>query len=99
VGAFIEASIAPDTHMRPLWQTLRYLQDAGFEVLSVEAMREHYAHTAEPWMNTLESRFGEFVALQGEALARVGVVPGRRPARLRGGPMGVDKVLAVKPGR
>ena len=34
-GAFIESYIAPDMHMRPLWQTLRYLQDGGFEILSV----------------------------------------------------------------
>jgi cyclopropane-fatty-acyl-phospholipid synthase len=53
--AFIEAYIAPDMYMRPLWQTLRYLQGVGFEILSVEAMREHYARTAGHWINTLEN--------------------------------------------
>ncbi len=99
-GPFIEAYIAPDMHMRPLWQTLRYLQDAGFEIRSVAAVREHYARTAEHWMNTLESRFGEFVALQGEEVARFwrlylagGILA------FEEGRMGVDQVLAVKPGR
>jgi cyclopropane-fatty-acyl-phospholipid synthase len=99
-GAFIQAYIAPDMHMRPLWQTLRYLQDADFEIRSVAAMREHYARTAEHWMNTLESRFGEFVALQGEEIARVWrlYLAGGGLA-FEEGRMGVDQVLAVKPGR
>ena len=98
-GAFIEAYIAPDMHVRPLWQTLRYLQDAGFEIRSVAAMREHYARTAEHWMNTLESRFDEFVALQGEEVARVWrlYLAGRRLA-FEEGRMGVDQILAVKAG-
>jgi cyclopropane-fatty-acyl-phospholipid synthase len=98
-GAFIEAYVAPDVHMRPLWQTLRYLQDAGFEIRSVAAMREHYARTAEHWMNTLESRFNEFVALQGEEVARVWrlYLAGGRLA-FEEGRMGVDQILAVKAG-
>jgi cyclopropane-fatty-acyl-phospholipid synthase len=99
-GAFIEAHIAPDMQMRPLWQTLRYLHDGDFEILSVEAIREHYARTAEHWMNTLECRFGEFVALQGEEVARVWrlYLAGGGLA-FEEGRMGVDQVLGVKPGR
>lgn len=84
--------------MRPLWQTLRYLQDADFEILSVEAMREHYARTAERWIDTLESRFDEFVALQGEQVARVWrlYLAGGMLA-FEEGRMGVDQVLAAKP--
>jgi len=98
-GAFIEAYIAPDMHMRPLWQTLRYLQDAGFEIRSVAAMREHYARTAEHWMNTLESHFDEFVALQGEEVTRVWrlYLAGGRLA-FEDGRIGVDQILAVKAG-
>lgn len=98
-GAFIEAYIAPDMHMRPLWQTLRYLQDAGFEIRSVAAMREHYARTAEHWMNTLENRFDEFVALQGDEVTRVWrlYLAGGRLA-FEEGRMGVDQILAIKAG-
>lgn len=97
-GAFIEAYIAPDMHMRPLWETLRYLQGADFEIRSVAAMREHYARTAELWMDTLESRFAEFVALVGEEVARVWrlYLAGGRLA-FEEGRMGVDQVLAIKP--
>jgi cyclopropane-fatty-acyl-phospholipid synthase len=96
-GAFIEAYIAPDMHMRPLWQTLRHLQDADFEIRSVEAMREHYARTAEHWIATLEDRFDEFVALQGEEVARVWrlYLAGGRLA-FEEGRMGVDQILAAK---
>jgi cyclopropane-fatty-acyl-phospholipid synthase len=96
-GAFIEAYIAPDMHMRPLWQTLRYLQDAGFEIAAVEAMREHYARTAEHWIHTLETRFDEFVALLGEEVARVWrlYLAGGALAFAEGR-MGVDQVLATK---
>ena len=98
-GAFIKAYIGRDMHMRPIWQTLRYLQDAGFEIRSVAAMREHYARTAEHWMNTLENHFDEFVALQGEEVARVWrlyLASGR--LAFEEGRMGVDQILAVKPG-
>jgi len=99
-GAFIEAYIAPDMHMRPLWQTLRYLQDTGFEIRSVGAMREHYARTAEHWMETLDGRFDDFVALVGEEVARVWrlYLAGGRLA-FEEGRMGVDQVLAIKPAR
>jgi cyclopropane-fatty-acyl-phospholipid synthase len=97
-GAFVEAYIAPDMHMRPLWQTLRYLQDAGFEIRSVAAMREHYARTAAHWVDTLEKRFDDFVALQGEEVARVWrlYLAGGRLA-FEEGRMGGDQVLAIKP--
>ncbi|MDT5139852.1 MAG: cyclopropane-fatty-acyl-phospholipid synthase [Mycobacterium sp.] len=97
-GAFIEAYIAPDMHMRPLWQTLRHLQNADFEIRSVEEMRQHYARTAQHWIDTLEQRFAEFVALLGEEVARVWrlyLVGGM--LAFEEGRMGVDQILATKP--
>ena len=70
-GPFIESYIAPDMHMRPLWQTIRHLQDGGFEVRDVEAMREQYVRTVEHWLETFEENYDRFVALQGEEVARV----------------------------
>jgi cyclopropane-fatty-acyl-phospholipid synthase len=98
-GPFIESYIAPDMHMRPLWQTLRYVQDAGFEVLGVEAMRLHYVRTVEHWLETFERRYDEFVARHGEEVARVWrlyLVGGA--LAFEQGRMGVDQILAVKPG-
>ncbi|MET0994441.1 MAG: cyclopropane-fatty-acyl-phospholipid synthase family protein [Mycobacterium sp.] len=96
-GAFIERYIAPDLHLRPLWQTLRYLQEAGLEIRGVEAMREHYVRTVDAWLETYQTHHEQFVSLVGEEVARVWqlyLVGGRlafEEAR-----MGVDQVLAVK---
>ena len=96
-GPFIEAYIAPDMHMRPLWQTVKFVQDGGFEVRHVEAMREHYVRTAEHWLATLERDFDRFAALQGEEVARVWrlyLVGGA--LAFEQGRMGVDQILAAK---
>jgi cyclopropane fatty-acyl-phospholipid synthase-like methyltransferase/DUF1365 family protein len=97
-GAFIESYIAPDMHMRPLARTLEHLENAGFEVRDVEAMREHYVRTVRAWIDTFESHYDEFVALVGEEVARVWrlyLVGGA--ASFEEGRMGVDQVLAVRP--
>jgi cyclopropane-fatty-acyl-phospholipid synthase len=96
-GAFIESYIAPDMHMRPMAQTLGHLEEAGFEIRDVEAMREHYVATVGHWIDTLESRWDEFVALLGEETARVWrlyLVGGA--LSFEEGRMGVDQFLAVK---
>ena len=81
----------------PCGETLKYVQDGGFEVRHVEAMREHYVRTAEHWLATLEDNFDRFVALQGEEVARVWrlyLVGGA--LAFEQGRMGVDQILAVK---
>lgn len=97
-GAFIERYIAPDMHMRPLWQTMRYLQNGGFEILGVEAMREHYVRTVDGWLATFEERYDQFVELVGEEVARVWrlyLVGGG--LAFEQGRMGVDQILAAHP--
>jgi cyclopropane-fatty-acyl-phospholipid synthase len=97
-GPFIESYIAPDMHMRPLWQTVRHLENAGFEVRDVEAMREQYVKTVEHWLEAFERHYEEFVALQGEEVARVWrlyLVGGG--LAFEQGRMGVDQILARKP--
>ena len=82
-GPFIESFIAPDMHMRPVGETVDYLESGGLEVRDVHALREHYVRTA---------RVGEEVVrvwrlyLVGGALA------------FRDGRMGVDQILCVRPG-
>jgi cyclopropane-fatty-acyl-phospholipid synthase len=97
-GPFIESYIAPDMHMRPLWQTVRHLQAGGFEIRDVEAMREQYVRTVEHWLETFEKRYAQFVTLQGEEVARVWrlyLVGGG--LAFEQGRMGVDQLLARKP--
>ncbi|MCW2516341.1 MAG: cyclopropane-fatty-acyl-phospholipid synthase [Mycobacterium sp.] len=97
-GPFIESYIAPDMHMRPLWQTIRHLENAGFEIRDVEAMREHYVKTVDHWLETFDTFYDEFVALQGEEVARVWrlyLVGGG--LAFEQGRMGVDQILARKP--
>ena len=97
-GAFIESYIAPDMHMRPLPQTMAFVEGPGFEIRDVEAMREHYVRTVRDWIDTFEANREEAVRLVGEEVYRVWQL------YLVGGAMafdenrmGVDQILAVRP--
>ncbi|WP_329294681.1 cyclopropane-fatty-acyl-phospholipid synthase family protein [Streptomyces sp. NBC_01455] len=97
-GAFIEAYIAPDMHMRPLGDTVGMLETAGLEVRSVESLREHYVRTVAAWHRTLEERWDDFVRLVGTETARVWrlyLVGGALAFQERR--MGVDQILSVRP--
>ncbi|WP_369213197.1 class I SAM-dependent methyltransferase [Streptomyces flavofungini] len=97
-GAFIESYIAPDMHMRPLGQTISLLEDAGLEIGSVHALREHYVRTIRAWHRTLEESWDVFVPLVGRETARVWrlyLVGGALAFEARR--MGVDQILAVRP--
>jgi cyclopropane-fatty-acyl-phospholipid synthase len=97
-GAFIEAYIAPDMHMRPVGETVAFLERAGLEVRDVHALREHYVRTVLAWYETFERRWSEVVALVGEEVARVWrlyLVGGA--LAFEEGRMGVDQILAVRP--
>ncbi|GGS30324.1 cyclopropane-fatty-acyl-phospholipid synthase [Streptomyces humidus] len=98
-GAFIEAYIAPDMHMRPLGETVALLEEAGLEVRHTESLREHYVRTVEGWHRTLEERWERFAELAGEETARVWrlYLAGAALA-FEEGRMGVDQILAVRPG-
>jgi cyclopropane-fatty-acyl-phospholipid synthase len=96
-GPFIEAYVAPDMHMRPVGDTIAVLEQAGFEVRDLQAMREHYVPTVRSWLSALEQRWSEAIALVGEPTARVWRL------YLAGGAlafaerrMGVDQILAVR---
>ncbi|NYG59079.1 cyclopropane-fatty-acyl-phospholipid synthase [Nocardioides daedukensis] len=98
-GPFIESFIAPDMHMRPVGETVAFFEDAGLEVRDVHAMREHYVRTVAAWIDVFESNFDRVVELVGEEVARVWrlyLVGGQMA--FRDGRMGVDQILAVRPG-
>jgi cyclopropane-fatty-acyl-phospholipid synthase len=97
-GAFIERYVAPDMHMRPVWDTVAMLAEPGLELRDVESIREHYAWTVRAWADTLERRWDDVVGLVGVASARIWRL------YLAGGAltfaenrMGVDQLLFVRP--
>ncbi|CBG68264.1 MULTISPECIES: SAM-dependent methyltransferase [Streptomyces] len=98
-GAFIEAYIAPDMHMRPLGETVALLEEAGLEVRHSESLREHYVRSIEAWHRTLEEHWQRFLAQVGEETARVWrlYLVGAALA-FEEGRMGVDQILSVRPG-
>jgi cyclopropane-fatty-acyl-phospholipid synthase len=96
-GPFIECFIAPDMYMRPVGQTVDFIERSGLEVRDVHAMREHYVWTVQAWLDTFEANFDKAVAMVGEEVARVWrlyLVGGL--LTFREGRMGVDQILSVK---
>jgi cyclopropane-fatty-acyl-phospholipid synthase len=99
-GAFIESYIAPDMHMRPVGETVRLIENAGFEVIDVQAMREHYARTIRAWLDNFEANLPEITKLLTAEQVRVWrlYLAGGALA-FDEGRMGVDQILAVRPDR
>ena len=98
-GPFIESFIAPDMHMRPVGETVAYLEAGGLEVRDVHALREHYVRTVAAWLERFEAHVPRLAALVGEEVVRVWrlyLVGGM--LTFRDGRMGVDQLLAVRPG-
>ncbi|MCM0620265.1 class I SAM-dependent methyltransferase [Nocardioides bruguierae] len=98
-GPFIESFIAPDMHMRPVGQTVGFLEQAGLEVRDVHAMREHYVLTVAGWLERFHENRARLVDLVGEEVVRVWylyLVGGSMA--FRDGRMGVDQITMVRPG-
>ena len=98
-GPFIESFIAPDMHMRPVGNTVAYLEAGGLEVRDVHALREHYVRTVDGWLERFEANLPALIDLVGEEATRVWrlyLVGGR--LAFRDGRMGVDQILCVRPG-
>ena len=98
-GPFIESFIAPDMTMRPVGETVGLIEAGGLEVRDVHALREHYVHTVAGWMANFEAHLPRLRELVGEEVVRVWrlyLVGGA--LAFRDGRMGVDQILAVRPG-
>ncbi|ABK03738.1 cyclopropane-fatty-acyl-phospholipid synthase [Arthrobacter sp. FB24] len=97
-GPFIESFIAPDMHMRPVGETLGFLEDAGLEVQAVEAMRTDYVRTLEAWYANFEANQEAAVDMMGEEIVRVWrlyLVGALRS--FAEGRMGVEQILCSRP--
>jgi cyclopropane-fatty-acyl-phospholipid synthase len=96
-GAFIEAYVAADMHMRPVGETVGLLERAGLEVLGVQSLRPHYVRTIRAWLDNLEQHFAEVTGLLGAERARMWrlYLAGGALA-FEEGRMGVDQILAAR---
>ncbi|MFK8908686.1 class I SAM-dependent methyltransferase [Streptomyces sp. YS-3] len=97
VDEFIDAYVFPDGELAPLGRTLATLEDAGFEVRDVEALREHYALTLRRWVGSLEAGWARAVRLTGPGRARVWrLYMAACALSFERNRIGVNQVLAVK---
>jgi Mycolic acid cyclopropane synthetase len=96
-GPFIESYIAPDMHMRPVGETVRLIENAGFEVTGVQGLREHYVRTIRAWLDNFEASLPEIAKLLTSEQIRVWrlYLAGSALA-FDEGRMGVDQILAVR---
>ncbi|HET6152770.1 MAG TPA: cyclopropane-fatty-acyl-phospholipid synthase family protein [Marmoricola sp.] len=98
-GPFIESFIAPDMTMRPVGETVDLIEAGGLEVRDVHAMREHYVRTVNAWIERFDAAYEHLRTLVPEEYIRVWrlyLVGGGMS--FRDGRMGVDQILAVRPG-
>ena len=98
-GPFIESFIAPDMTMRPVGETVGLIEAGGLEVRDVHGMREHYVLTVRDWLARFEGSLEHLRTLVPEEYIRVWrlyLVGGAMA--FRDGRMGVDQILAVRPG-
>jgi cyclopropane-fatty-acyl-phospholipid synthase len=96
-GPFIESYIAADMTMRPVGETVRLIENAGFEVTGVQAMREHYVRTIRAWLDNFEQHLPAITQILSAEQVRVWrlYLAGGALA-FEEGRMGVDQILAVK---
>ncbi|GAA3929116.1 cyclopropane-fatty-acyl-phospholipid synthase family protein [Streptomyces gulbargensis] len=97
VDPFIDAYVFPDGELAPMGRTLSILEDAGFEVRDVEAIREHYALTLRRWVANLEKEWDRAVRLTSPGRARVWrLYMAASALAFERNRIGVNQFLAVK---
>src|SRR3990172_6904112 len=69
-GSFMQNYVFPDGEVLPVSEANLVVEWAGFEVRDVENLREHYALTLRHWVNRLEARRAEAIALTDEVTYR-----------------------------
>ena len=96
---FIARYVFPDGELLGLGEMVGAVEAGGLEVVDVEALRRHYALTLRAWVQRLEENWDAAVATTTEGRARVWrLYMAACALAFESGAMGVDQVLAVKPG-
>ncbi|MEK2477601.1 class I SAM-dependent methyltransferase [Streptomyces noursei] len=97
VDEFIDRYVFPDGELAPVGRTVGQLEEAGFEVRDVEAIREHYALTLRRWVANLEAHWSEAVRLTSPGRARVWrLYMAASALSFERNRIGVNQVLAVR---
>ncbi|UNO41612.1 cyclopropane-fatty-acyl-phospholipid synthase family protein [Streptomyces sp. MST-110588] len=97
VDQFIDRYVFPDGELAPVGRTVGQLEDAGFEVRDVEAIREHYALTLRRWVANLEDNWTRAVRLTSPGRARVWrLYMAASALSFERNRIGVNQVLAVR---
>ncbi|MFJ2057884.1 class I SAM-dependent methyltransferase [Streptomyces sp. NPDC087908] len=97
IDPFIDAYVFPDGELAPMGRTLGTLEDAGFEVRDVEAIREHYALTLRHWVANLEREWDRAVRLTSPGRARIWrLYMAASAVSFERNRIGVNQFLAVK---
>jgi cyclopropane-fatty-acyl-phospholipid synthase len=96
---FIQRYVFPDGELSPIGDTVAALENAGFEVRDVHALREHYALTLRHWVTNLERGWDDAVRMVGQGRARVWrAYMAASAVAFESNRIGVNQVLAVKTG-
>ncbi len=95
--SFINRYVFPDGELEPVSVMAGAIEEAGFEIRDVEALREHYALTLRAWVANLEEHWQDAVRLTSEGRARVWrLYMAASALTFERGSIGVNQVLAVK---
>ncbi|MEV4558815.1 cyclopropane-fatty-acyl-phospholipid synthase family protein [Kitasatospora sp. NPDC049285] len=98
LSPFIDRYVFPDGELSSVGTTVSRLEEAGFEVRDVEALREHYHLTLREWVANLEAHWSEAVALVGRGRARVWrLYMAASAVAFEQNHIGVNQILAVRP--
>ncbi|SHL99204.1 SAM-dependent methyltransferase [Actinacidiphila paucisporea] len=97
VDDFIDRYVFPDGELAPVGATVARLEDAGFEVRDMEALREHYGRTLRAWVSNLEAHWAEAARAATVGRARVWQLYMAASAlSFERNRIGVNQVLAVR---
>lgn len=97
IDEFIDRYVFPDGELSPVGSTVSRLEEAGFEVRDVEALREHYGRTLRAWVSNLEDALGAAARATSAGKARVWrLYMAASALAFERNRIGVNQVLAVR---
>ena len=96
---FINRYVFPDGELDTVSNIQRGMENAGFEIQDVEALRPHYALTLRHWVQRLEASHDEALQYVSETAYRVWrLYMAASALEFEAGGTGIYQILASKPG-